>query len=632
MAENGVNPAGPQRMPRMTGSLCISGPIMYEAWLRHHSIWRKFLLGLGFLVIALLVIPGLAGVGMSWQAGSGPAGADPMTMARTFCRFLGLVVVLNLLAVGFTERSRKRAEAALRESEQRLALALEKSHTGAWEFDLGVGHTAYHEPELARIFGYNPSAGAWKFVTFLEHVIPEDRSRVSDHFRESLAAKTDWNLECRIRRADGEIRWIGVAGGPLGAVKGQPSRMAGIIQDITGRKRAELEIRSLEAQVNHLQRLESIGRLAGGISHDINNVLAVIMAVGSTLKVRHGDDPVLVKEAEILLNVAARGRDLVKGLRDFSRKDLESAAELDLNQLARQEADLLDHTALKKVAVDLDLEEGLPRVYGEASAIANALMNLCLNACDAMQHGGKLSLATRSLGQGFVELAVQDQGEGMAPKILAQAMDPFFTTKPAGKGTGLGLSQVYGTMKAHGGTLGITSTPGLGTRVSLVFPPVVDIPSVMSFGEAVAASSARMLRILLVDDEELVRRTVAALFEALGHQVQTVAGGMEAIRRLEAGLETDLVILDLNMPELDGSETFRRLRAIRPELPVVFATGYVNDLIPPILSHFPKVRLLKKPFTLSEIQEVLSWRLDTVGRDFHLQGVVTPTFLSPEAK
>jgi len=623
MAGNGLDSGEHQRRSRMTGSPRISGPIMHEARSNHRLIWGKLLLALGFMAIALLVIPGLGGVGMSWEAGSLSAGADPLAMARTFCRFLGLVVALTLLAVGFMERSRKRAEAALRESEQRLTLAMEKSHTGVWEFDLGGEHTAHHTPELARIFGYGPSAGLWKFATFIEHVIPEDRNRVSDHFRDSLAATTDWNLECRIRRADGEIRWIGVAGGPLGAVKGQPSRMAGIIQDITGRKRAELEIRSLEAQVNHLQRLESIGRLAGGISHDINNVLAVIMAVGSTLKVRHGDDPVLVKEAEILLNVAARGRDLVKGLRDFSRKDLESAAELDLNQLARQEADLLDHTALKKVAVDLDLEEGLPRVYGEASAIANALMNLCLNACDAMPHGGKLSLTTRSLGKGFVELAVRDQGEGMAPEILAKAMDPFFTTKPAGNGTGMGLSQVYGTMKAHGGTLGITSTPGLGTRVSLVFPPAVGIPDVMSLGEAAAASPARMLRILLVDDEQLVRRTVAALFETLGHQVQTAAGGLEAIRQLEAGLELDLVILDLNMPGLDGSETFRRLRAIRPELPVVFATGYVNDLIPPILSHFPRVRLLKKPFTLAEIQDVLSWRLGTVGSDFPRPAMAT---------
>ena len=499
---------------------------------------------------------------------------------------------------------RKLAEAALRESEERLNLAMEKSHTGGWEFDL-VDNAAYRTAEHARIFGYESTHSDWSFDSFFNHVLPEDREGVGRRIREAIARQEDWSLECRIRRADGKIRWIALAGGPQRRVEGKPTRMAGIVQDITERKRAEQEIRSLEGQVNHLQRLESIGRLAGGGSHDMNNVLAAIMAVGSTLMVRHAGDPVQLKEAQTLLSAATRGRDLVKGLRDFSRKELEAPAEVDLNALARQEADLLDHTTLKKMLVEVELEEGLPRVYGEASAIANALMNLCLNACDAMPDGGTLTLTTRSLGQGFVELAVQDQGGGMEPEVRARAMEPFFTTKPAGKGTGLGLSLVYGTMKAHGGSVEIQSQPGQGTRVSLVFPPVVAAPAAPGRGAA-PAPAFRRLSILLVDDEELIRRTVGPILQALGHQVETAAGGLEALQRLENGLEPDLVMLDLNMPELDGSETFNRLRRIRPELPVVFATGYVDERIPSILSRFPKVRILKKPFTIPEIQEVLA--------------------------
>jgi two-component system CheB/CheR fusion protein len=510
----------------------------------------------------------------------------------------------EFVAVFEVVTQRKLAEAALRESEERLKLAMEKSHTGGWEFDL-ADHRAYRTEEHARIFGYDPSDAEWSFDSFFAHVVPEDRERVGRIIGEAIAVLDDWSLECRIRRADGGIRWIWLAGGPQGQVAGKPTRMAGIVQDITDRKQAELEVRALEAQVDHLQRLESIGRLAGGVSHDMNNVLAAIMAVGSTLLVRHAGDPVLVKEAETLLSAATRGRDLVKVLRDFSRKELESAAELDLNQLARQEADLLEHTTLKQLVVELDLDPDLPRVYGEASAIANALMNLCLNARDAMPNGGRLTLSTRSLGQGFVELAVQDQGDGMTPEVLAQAMEPFFTTKPVGKGTGLGLSLVYGTMKAHGGTLDLQSRPGQGTRVSLVFPPVVRAPGVLREGQAVPATPVQSLRILLVDDEELIRRTVTPILQVLGHTVHPAAGGLEALQRLEAGLEPDLVILDLNMPELDGSETFSRLRRIRPELPVVFATGYVDERIPAILSRFPKVRILKKPFTIAEIQDVL---------------------------
>jgi two-component system CheB/CheR fusion protein len=510
----------------------------------------------------------------------------------------------EFVAVFEVVTKRKQAEAALQESEERLNLAMEKSHTGGWEFDL-AGRTAYRTAEHARIFGYAPDDASWRFDSFMDHVLPEDRDSVARRIEEAIARQGDWSLECRIRRTDGEIRWIWVAGGPRAGAEGRPSRMAGIVQDITERKQAEQEVRALETQVNHLQRLESIGRLAGGVSHDMNNVLAAIMAVGSTLLLRHASDPVLVKEAQTLLSAATRGRDLVKGLRDFSRKELEAAGELDLNQLARQEADLLDHTTLKKVAVELDLEQGLPGVYGDASAISNALMNICLNACDAMPGGGRLGITTRSLGQGFVELAVQDQGEGMPPEVLAQAMEPFFTTKPAGKGTGLGLSLVYGTMKAHGGTLDIQSRPGQGTRVSLVFPPATGVPGARR-AKAAPAAPSRELRILLVDDEEIIRSTVGAILDTLGHQAHAAAGGLEALRLVQDGLAPDLVILDLNMPELDGSETFKRLRRTRPELPVVFATGYVDERIPAILSHFSKVQVLKKPFTVAEIREVLA--------------------------
>jgi two-component system CheB/CheR fusion protein len=510
----------------------------------------------------------------------------------------------EFVAVFEVVTKRKQAEAALRESEERLTLAMEKSHTGGWEFDVS-DRKAHRTAEHARIFGYEPSDASWTFTSFFDHVVPEDRDRVDRHIKEAIAAQSEWSLECRIRRVDGEIRWVWLAGGPQKCAEGRSIRMAGIVQDITDRKQAERDIRSLEAQVNHLQRLESIGRLAGGVSHDMNNVLAAIMAVGSTMKMRHAGDPVILKEAETLLSAATRGRDLVKGLRDFSRKELASAEELDLNLLARQEAELLDHTTFKRMLVELDLEPGLPKVYGEASAISNALMNICLNASDAMASGGRITLSTRGLGQGFVELAVQDQGGGMPPEVLAQAMEPFFTTKPAGQGTGLGLSQVYGTMKAHGGTMDIQSKPGEGTRVSLVFPPAVGVPGSVPAGRAPAGPS-RTLRILLVDDEELIRRTVVQVFEVLGHQVHPTAAGLEALERLEAGLEPDLVILDLNMPGMDGTETFSRLRRLRPDLPVIFATGYIDERIPPILSRFPKVRILKKPFTIAEIQDVLS--------------------------
>ena len=384
------------------------------------------------------------------------------------------------------------------------------------------------------------------------------------------------------------------------------SRVLVTFADLTARKAAEAEHRQMERELNHLHRLESLGRLAGGVAHDMNNILGSIMAVGSLLKAEHPDDPDLCWDGEAILKAAVRGRDLVKRLRDLSRKELEAATDLDLNGLARHEADLLERTTLKRVAVRLDLAPELPPVFGEASAISNALMNLCVNSMDAMPKGGQLTLITRDLGQGFVELAVQDSGEGMSPDVMARALEPFYTTKPTGKGTGLGLSQVYGTMKAHGGSVDLQSQPGRGTRISLVFPAAPTEAQREQEPAAEGEPPRRNLAILLVDDDDLFRGTAKPLLEVLGHRVQDASSGPEALRCLKAGQEADLVILDLNMPGMDGEETLGRLRSLRPDLPVLLATGNADDRIPAILQQFPRVQILMKPFTIQEMKRQLA--------------------------
>jgi len=386
------------------------------------------------------------------------------------------------------------------------------------------------------------------------------------------------------------------------------SRVLVSLLDLTEQKAAEAERQRMEKELNHLHRLESLGRLAGGVSHDMNNVLGAIMAVASLLKARHCEDPTLVKDAEALLQAAIRGRDLVKGLRDFSRKDLDSATELDLNGMVRQEADLLDRTMLKRVAIDLDLDEDLPRVVGEASSIANALMNLCMNAVDAMPEGGRITLGTRALGRAGLALSVQDNGEGMPPTVLARALEPFFTTKPAGKGTGLGLSQVYGTMRAHGGSMDIQSQPGQGTRVTLTFPLAVP-PELAEVQEAAAGLIPDLpnqaLRILMVDDDTLVRETFLSMLEVIGHHPQGVSGGLAALRALEDGPLPDLVIMDINMPDMNGLEALERLRARWATLPVLMLSGYVDDRALGLLAQFPGVRVLRKPCEMGDLRRAL---------------------------
>ena len=378
------------------------------------------------------------------------------------------------------------------------------------------------------------------------------------------------------------------------------------LRDVTGRLIAAAEKQRLEAELLHMQKLDSLGRLAGGVAHDMNNILASIMALGSVLAMRHKADSGIQKDAADLLNAARRGRDLVKGLTQFARKELAESVPQDLNQIVRQEAELLARTTLKAVEVVLDIDESLGKVRCDGYALSNALMNLCVNALDAMAGKGRLRLATRNLPPDQVELVVEDNGEGMSPDTLARAMEPFFTTKPIGKGTGLGLSMVYGAVKSHGGTLDLQSAPGRGTRV-VIHLPSTGTPAAAHPTESLAASASSGLAVLLVDDDELVLATLPLMLEGQGHRVTTASSGAEALRRLQAGLEAQLLILDMNMPGMDGLETLGRVRMLRPHLPVLVATGNDGDpRIEGILSRDGRTALLPKPFSFDELQQKIA--------------------------
>ncbi|HLO66718.1 MAG TPA: PAS domain S-box protein [Holophaga sp.] len=367
------------------------------------------------------------------------------------------------------------------------------------------------------------------------------------------------------------------------------------------RNRAEEMRRKLELEVSHLEKLESLGRLAGGVAHDMNNILAAILAVTQVMRVRiPGGDP-LQESVDLVEQAAGRGRDLVKSLVDFSRKEISRPEAIDLNGLVRQEIALLDRTLLKKHEITVDLEPGLPPVHGEPGPLGSAIMNLCFNAVDAMPEGGTLRLVTRRRDPARVELAVEDTGEGMPPEVLKRALEPFYTTKPKGKGTGLGLSQVHNTVRAHGGHLHLESEPGRGTRV------VLDLPALVALGPDAAPRGGGPdlgpLEILLVDDEELIRATLPVLLGSLGHRVTAVAGGRQALVRLAGGMRPDLVLLDMNMPEMSGLETLGHLRRDHPALPVLIATGFLEREVEEALARDPAAWPLIKPYTLESFQE-----------------------------
>ncbi len=378
-------------------------------------------------------------------------------------------------------------------------------------------------------------------------------------------------------------------------------------QDITDQRRAEEERRQLQAHVERAQKMDSLGNLAGGIAHDMNNVMGAILGLASLHEAHTPADSPLHAVFTTITKACERGRTLVQGLLGFARQGLAEAKPLDLNGLVRDQAALLSRTTLQKVQVELDLQEALPEIVGDPAALSHVILNLAVNAVDAMDSGGRLTFRTRSSGANWVLLEVQDTGIGMPPEVLARATDPFFTTKPQGRGTGLGLAMVYNTITAHGGRLDIQSTVGVGTTLDILLPTTPLRAEVGVEGVPGAPHRPTPARsVLVVDDDELVQATLKGLLRGLGHGCEVVGSGEAALARLAEDLRPDLVVLDVNMPGMGGEETLRRLRGTHLDLPVLLATGRVTPEVADLARSTTRVALLPKPFTMRELEAQLA--------------------------
>jgi len=391
----------------------------------------------------------------------------------------------------------------------------------------------------------------------------------------------------------------------------EEGRMVVFLRDITKRKQAEEEKLHLLTQLHHVQKMENLGSLAGGIAHDMNNVLGAILGLASAnIEVQPAGSP--AKRAfEVIIKAAERGGKMVRSLLTFARKSPAETLQLDMNAVLQEEARLLENTTLSKIRLVMDLGHDLRPISGDASALTHALMNLCVNAVDAMPDNGTLTFRTRNVDNDWIEVMVEDTGTGMPKEVLEKAMDPFYTTKEIGKGTGLGLSIVYRTVKAHQGQMEIMSEPGQGTRVRMRFPACeISHPTAAPSEIDQTLSPLLVMKVLLVDDDELIQSSMQTILEVLGHTVTTARSGEEALAKLEAGFEPNLVILDINMPGLGGIGTLPRLRALRPKVPVLLSTGRVDQTALELASAHAGVTLLSKPFSMRELQQ----HLEPLGR------------------
>jgi len=421
----------------------------------------------------------------------------------------------------------------------------------------------------------------------------------------SIQAVSGKRFQFRHRLADGSFREVEVSSSRIRT--GTRDVLHSIVHDITPRIRAEEENARLQAQLLQSQKMESLGTLAGGIAHDMNNVLAAILSLASAhLHLQPTDSPTY-PAFETIRAAATRGGDMVKRLLSFARQRPSAMAAVDLNALLKEQARLLERTLLNRITLELDLAEALDPIEGDEGALANVIMNLCVNAVDAMGDGGTLALRSRNTGAGQVEIRVEDSGCGMPREVLAKAMDPFFTTKEMGKGTGLGLAMVYTTVLAHRGKMDLHSEPGRGTQVVLQFPAKVQAPSGPAPGPRPAPLTAASSReVLLIDDDELIQISSRTVLEALGHSVRSAACGEDALALLAQGYVPELIILDMNMPGLGGQGTLPRLREHLPSVPVLLATGRTDQRALDLIAAHPRVTLLAKPFTLEDLQVALA--------------------------
>ncbi len=517
-------------------------------------------------------------------------------------RFDAHGIFLGYIGSCFDITERKQAESALMASEAMYRELLDRQGEGFSMVDEGERFLIVN-PVAEAIFGVSPGSlvgrSLWDFLS------EEQQARVrteSEHRAEGRHS----TYELEIRREDGTLRNLLVTATPRASQGESATQVIGVFRDLTERKLAEQQQRQLQAQLQQAQKMESLGSLAGGVAHDMNNVLGAILGLASAnIEDQPAGSPAQ-RAFGTIIKAAERGGKTIRSLLGFARNSAIEERELQLNALLQEEIHLLEHSTFSNIHLEMELEPDLRPIRGDASALTNAFMNLAVNAVDAMQGKGTLTFRTRSVDTDWIEVRVEDTGCGMPKEVLDKAMDPFFTTKEVGKGTGLGLSMVYRTVKAHQGQIEIQSEPGHGTRVVMRFPAWE--PVVLAAGpihEALVQPALGVLDVLVVDDDEMIQSTMEAILEVLGHRISLAQSGEEALAKLEAGLQPDVVILDMNMPGLGGSGTLPRLRALRPTLPVLLATGRSDQTSLDLVEAHPGVILLTKPFGMKDLKKHL---------------------------
>jgi PAS domain S-box-containing protein len=496
-----------------------------------------------------------------------------------------------------------KAEEALRESEARYRLLAENAPDMIVELD-AAGRVLYANSRVFDALGFSPdevremAPGEWAHPDDVEACIRAN-TEVAVH-------GTPTRLVHRLRRKDGSILWVASSGARHVTESGEV-RVIALTRDLTDEM-------ALQEQLRQSQKMDAIGRLAGGVAHDFNNLLTVIGGYAGVLEgsLAPGSAANAAKE---IVDATERAAALTRQLLLLSRRQLAQSSVVDLNAAIRGLEPILRSIVPERIRLELSLEADIPAVEIDPSQLDQVLLNLALNARDAMPASGTLRIETRRGQPGrFVHLNVSDTGQGMDEETRVRAFEPFFTTKPAGAGTGLGLSTTYGIVRQSGGSIALDSSPGRGTRVEIDLRACLARPLLARRHErAAAAQSNGDASILLVEDDASVRRLLAILLESAGYRVTAAADGAEALAIVaESQRRFDLLLSDYVMPGLSGLELCNALRASHPEIRVVLMTGHA-EIPGSDVAELPRgAELIGKPFTREQLQRVINGMLASV--------------------
>jgi PAS domain S-box-containing protein len=500
----------------------------------------------------------------------------------------------------------------LESARETLEFALESAGMGSWDLDL-KSDTTRRSTKHDRIFGYPEGLSTWRQNQFLSHVVPEERAAIATAF-ERAAEVGGLDVECRIVRNDGEKRWIAVKGRVKRDGSGAPSRMAGIVMDTTERRAAE-------DTLHQAQKMEAIGQLTGGVAHDFNNLLTVIVG-GLDMMIRRPDQAErVVRLAEAAMTAARRGERLTQQLLAFSRRQMLRPEVLNPNRLLLDFEGLARRAVGEAISLQFELDAGVFPIRVDPTQLESAILNLIVNARDAMSDGGTIivqsrnvhrdtkAVAERGLQPGaYVMLSVTDNGSGIDAETISHAFEPFFTTKEVGKGSGLGLAQVYGFMRSAGGDVTIESEVGKGTTVRLFFPRSAEVAV---DNQRVTISKVPLRRatsgetVLLVEDDEEVLRMAVESLEELHYNVIVSCDAKEALQHLTGDARIDIMFSDVVMPGgMNGAQLAVEARKLRPDLRILLTSGYVghtgnHQMLDQCLP------VLNKPYRRDELAEKL---------------------------